>query len=207
MMVCERCRNTLAENAAICPVCGMIPTNNMHQPQTSTTYNQYQPHTTGETPASTQSGAHPHGARPADALYTKMQEPHPDNTDDQDFNFYTAPASAYTYNTYQSTKTQQKRQGLVIEIVLSLIGLFGVGWLIAGEPLIGTILILSSVFIYWPLVFTITRITYGLGLICFGPFAIGAVILNAVLLNSTQRWRARHAKVPRPRRMPFPPPL
>ena len=125
MMVCERCRNTLAENAAICPVCGMIPTNKTHQPQTSTTHNQYQPHTTGETPASTQSGAHSYGARPADALYTKIQEPHPDNTDDQNFNFYTAPASAYTYNTYQSTKMQQKRQGLVIEIVLSLIGLFG----------------------------------------------------------------------------------
>lgn len=98
--------------------------------------------------------------------------------------------------------------GLAVEIVLSLIGIFGLGWLMAGEIAIGVILLICSVIIYWPLMIIGTAFTEGLGLICLGPLAIASIILNAVLLNSVMRRKATHfmmMRPPQPPRMPIPP--
>jgi hypothetical protein len=73
---------------------------------------------------------------------------------------------------------------LVVEILLSLFGIFGIGWIIGGEITLGIILVVCSFFIYWPLMILGTALTEGLGLICLGPLAIAAIILNAVLLNT-----------------------
>ena len=79
---------------------------------------------------------------------------------------------------------------LVVEIILSLFGIFGVGWLMAKETTVGTILLICSFFIYWPILILGTIFTFGLGLLCLGPLTIGAIILNALLLNSNLNRKA-----------------
>ncbi|GAC1407790.1 MAG: hypothetical protein NVS4B12_23600 [Ktedonobacteraceae bacterium] len=79
---------------------------------------------------------------------------------------------------------------VIAEIVLSLFGVFGVGWILGGKTTVGVILLLCSIFIYWPVMILGTLFTFGLGLICLGPLAIGAIILNALLCASILKRRA-----------------
>src|SRR5438874_9160974 len=79
---------------------------------------------------------------------------------------------------------------VLIEILLSLFGIYGVGWLMAGETTTGIVLLICSFVIYWPFVILLVVFTLGLGLFCVVPLGIGAVILNAVLLNSTLNRKA-----------------
>jgi len=88
------------------------------------------------------------------------------------------------------TFSNKNDSALIAEIILSLFGLFGIGWLMAGETAIGVLLLLGSVLIYWPFVILGTIFTLGLGLICLGPFAIGVIILNTLLLNRALNRRA-----------------
>jgi len=73
---------------------------------------------------------------------------------------------------------------LIAEILLSLIGIYGVGWLMAGETTAGIVLLICSFVVYWPFMILGTILTLGLGLFCLGPMAIGAIIANAILLNN-----------------------
>ncbi|MBV9710997.1 MAG: hypothetical protein JO011_08800 [Ktedonobacteraceae bacterium] len=79
---------------------------------------------------------------------------------------------------------------LAVEIILSLLGIFGVGWLIAGETTAGILLLIGSIFLYWPIMFFGTLITDGFGLICLGPIMIASIIINAVLLNNALKRKA-----------------
>jgi TM2 domain-containing membrane protein YozV len=97
---------------------------------------------------------------------------------------------------------QQDHNTLNTEIILSLIGIFGIGWLMAGETGAGVFLLIGSILIYWPMMFLGTFLTDGLALFCLAPLAIGAIILNAVLLNSKLK---RSIMAPPQRRMPLPP--
>ncbi len=74
-----------------------------------------------------------------------------------------------------------------------VIGIFGVGWLIAGEVVIGVILLVCSLFIYLPLLIIsifIAFFTFGFSLFCTGPMVIGAIVLNAILLNNRLKRKA-----------------
>ena len=80
---------------------------------------------------------------------------------------------------------------VLVEVLLSLfLGTYGVGWLMAGETTTGIVLLICSFVIFWPIVFLSIVFTLGLGLFCVIPLEIGAVILNAVLLNSTLNRKA-----------------
>ncbi|GCE11598.1 hypothetical protein KTT_14570 [Tengunoibacter tsumagoiensis] len=79
---------------------------------------------------------------------------------------------------------------LIAEIVLSLVGIFGVGWLMAGETTVGVLLLLGSFLLYWPLVILALIFTLGLGIFCLVPMAVGAIILNALLLNGVLNRKA-----------------
>ena len=86
------------------------------------------------------------------------------------------------------------RVPLILEIVFSLfIGLFGVGWLLIGKKRTGTILLIGSLLFYLPLLiisYGMAYFSYGLSILCTGPFVVGAVLLNAFMLHkSTQRMR------------------
>jgi hypothetical protein len=80
---------------------------------------------------------------------------------------------------------------LLKEIILSLLGIFGIGWLIAGETTVGIVLLLASFLLYWPIMLLGTVFTLGLGLICLGPLAISAIIVDAILLNAALKRKAR----------------
>lgn len=97
------------------------------------------------------------------------------------------------------TPTRKTDSALIAEIILSLFGIFGVGWLMAGETAIGVILLLGSIFFYWPVILFGAVVTDGFGLICLGPVAIGAIILNIALLSSVLRRKAaKHSHRQRP---------
>jgi hypothetical protein len=94
------------------------------------------------------------------------------------------PYNAYAPDTNNVTFTNKNDAALVTEILLSLIGIFGVGWIMARETTIGVILLTCSFLIYWPIMILGTMFTLGIGLICLGPMAIITIIINFVLLNN-----------------------
>ena len=74
---------------------------------------------------------------------------------------------------------------IIVEVLLNIfLGVYGVGWLMAGETTTGIILLICSILLYWPVMVVGTIFTLGLGLICLIPLAIAALILNPILLNS-----------------------
>jgi hypothetical protein len=87
---------------------------------------------------------------------------------------------------------------MVTEFILSLFGLFGVGWIIAGSTVTGVLLLIGSVFIYWPLMIGGVILTRGFGLLCLGPIAIGAIILNTLLLMMALRRKTVRFAAPPP---------
>lgn len=67
-------------------------------------------------------------------------------------------------------------------------GIFGVGWLLIGEKRTGTLLLVGSVIFYLPLLIISYALAYfslGLSVLCTGPVAVGAVLLNAFMLRKT----------------------
>ena len=84
---------------------------------------------------------------------------------------------------------------LLIEIALSLFtGIFGVGWLLTGKKRTGTILLVASLIFYAPLLivsYALAYSSFGLSLLCTGPFITGAVALNAFILHKTMQYTQR----------------
>jgi hypothetical protein len=76
---------------------------------------------------------------------------------------------------------------VIVEALLPLfLGIYGVGWLMAGEIAVGIMLLIGSLLLYLPLVvvsFILAIATGGLSLLCTGPLAISAICLNAYLLH------------------------
>ncbi len=81
---------------------------------------------------------------------------------------------------------------VLVEVLLNIfLGIYGVGWLMAGETTPGIILLICSLLIYWPTVIFGTIFTLGTDLICVIPLEIGLIILNAVLLNNSLKRKAQ----------------
>jgi hypothetical protein len=80
---------------------------------------------------------------------------------------------------------------LIVEVLLSLFtGIFGVGWLLIGKKRAGTLLLAASLIFYLPLLilsYTLAYFSYGLSILCTGPFTIAAVLLNGFLLRKTMQ--------------------
>jgi hypothetical protein len=77
---------------------------------------------------------------------------------------------------------------IITEVILDLFGIYGVGWLIAGETTVGIVLLVGS-FIWWPIAIVSTLFTLGFGLICVVPLNIAFLLLSVILLS--QRTAAR----------------
>lgn len=71
---------------------------------------------------------------------------------------------------------------LTVELVLNVLGIYGVGWLMLGKTPIGLPLLIGSL-VLWPVVATMTIMTMGLGLLCIALPAIGAIVFNLLLLR------------------------
>jgi len=89
---------------------------------------------------------------------------------------------------------------LILEVILSLFGIYGVGWLMAGETTIGVILLICSFVIYWPLLILIAVFTLGFGLACDFPIGIAAIVINAILLNNMLNRKATQITMVQTRR-------
>lgn len=76
---------------------------------------------------------------------------------------------------------------VIVEALLPLfLGIYGVGWLLAGEIVVGVLLLIGSLLLYLPLVvvsFILAIATGGLSLLCTGPLAISAICLDVYILH------------------------
>lgn len=79
---------------------------------------------------------------------------------------------------------------LLVEILCSFFGIYGVGWLMAGETTVGAILLVGS-FVYW--IFAVVMIVSIIGIFCLIPLGIGLFILNIIMLNSRLDRKAAQA--------------
>jgi hypothetical protein len=83
---------------------------------------------------------------------------------------------------------------VIVEALLPLfLGIYGVGWLLAGEIAVGILLLIGSLLLYLPLVvvsFILAVATGGVSLLCTGPLAISAICLNAYMLHSRVKRKA-----------------
>jgi hypothetical protein len=211
-MLCERCGKEISDIAAICPSCGAL-TSSASAPrpasQPTTQHGPYSNDTYDEPMSSYEQG------------YTQRQDyrqpPRSDYAPPPQSNYqygqsYAPPrfqpsginVSIYNNYTNDYTPPTQKNTGaLIAEIILSLFGIFGVGWLIAGETTIGVLLLVGSLVLYIPIAILGIVFTLGLGIFCFGPLAIAAIIVNAVLLNNAlNRKAARQITIIQAQQMP-----
>src|SRR5713101_8144211 len=168
-MNCGRCGTGLPDSAAICPTCGTINSAAWPGGQQPTNYGQYEPRGYEGPPLQQQApygqgyGPQPHAVPPY------QYAPGPVNV------FVNNPPVGNTDN-----------GPLIVEVLLSVfLGIYGVGWLMAGETTVGVILLICSFVVYLPTLILGTIFTLGIGLFCLVPLAIGAVVLNAVLLNNS----------------------
>lgn len=194
-MNCERCGNEMADNALICPHCGTATsvakayTQSPQQTHYGPSSQQVPPYQQGYAP---QPGPPP--VRQSGYSYAAPPQPQ--------MPVYTPMPGSYPAGGL--TISQKNNGALIAELILSLFGVYGVGWLMAGETTVGAILLICSFFLYWPFVILGTIFTLGFGLICIGPLAIGAIAVNVILLNSTLDRKATQFVVVPPQ-APMPP--
>ena len=186
-MNCERCGTGLLDNAAICPTCGTI--NPAAWPggggQQSTNYGQYQPRGYDGPPPQRQQAPYGQGYGPQ-PNYGYAPQPNAVPP----YQYQPGPVNVFVTNN-PPIVTRDNSSPLIIEVLLSLfLGIYGVGWLMAGETTVGAILLICSFVVWWPTLILGTIFTIGLGLFCLIPLAIGAVVLNAVLLNNALKRKA-----------------
>ena len=187
MTTCERCGNDMPDNLAICPNCGTVTSKAKDYISPATSY--------GPNPDNYDSQPPTY----AENIQQDYVNPHPG-----EYNF---PQQNYSYGQlYNASPMYQQAQfsftvfhlsnntPLIVELLLSIfLGIFGVGWLMAGEVVIGIILLACSLFIYLPLLIIsifIAFFTFGFSLFCTGPMVIGAIVLNAILLNNKLKRKA-----------------
>ena len=185
MIICERCGNEFAANTAICPSCGTVV-------QPSSSYGQY---SSREYDDVQPMPIYDHEISPQSAIYSSPPQ--------QEFGY---GPSYHAHTTYQpgtinvtvvnnfQTSSRNNSGALLVEIFLSLFGIYGVGWIIAGETTIGVVLLVCSLVLFWPLAIIIAIFTLGFGIFfCDLPLAVGCIVINAVLLNNALNRKARLA--------------
>ena len=79
---------------------------------------------------------------------------------------------------------------VIVEVLLNIfLGIYGVGWLMSGNTTVGVILLICT-FVDWFIVGILFVFTLGLGMFCWGPLLIAAIIVNAILLNNSLKRKA-----------------
>jgi len=189
MTTCERCGNDMPDNLAICPNCGTITSKAKDNVSPTTMYGSYSDRYDNQSPPYTD----------VENNQQTYVSPHSQEYNSQQQN-YSYGQSYTTPQTYQQAQfnftvfNTNNSTPLIVELLLSIfLGIFGIGWLMAGEVVIGVILLVCSLFIYLPLLIIsifIAFFTFGFSLFCTGPMVIGAIVLNAILLNNKLKRKA-----------------
>jgi hypothetical protein len=185
-MLCERCGYEIGNDyhRSICPACGtLLPKKAETQPSSSI----------GSSPQARiyagRSARYPSG--PASSHTTaeiQSTAPHEEHFSKKDFS---QQGTSFTPGGVNFFPLRSSEHILILEFVLSLVGVFGIGWMLAGQTIIGLILLACSILLYWPIMFLGTLFTIGLSLLCVGPFVFGAIICNAFLLNRYLKHKAQ----------------
>lgn len=188
-MICDRCGNNMQENTTVCPICGMLTAKARAKLEPSTSYGSYPPEAFGE-PSVYERGYTIQAVPPPPprSEYAPPRTQQPYSYAPPRYHYTTQPPPGPIHMTVVNIGGNDG--ALIAEILFSLFGIFGVGWLIGGETTIGVVLLIASFTLYWPIMFGGTIITFGLGLILLGPIAIGTIIINAVLLSNRLRRKA-----------------
>jgi hypothetical protein len=177
-MICERCGHEITGNTSsvLCPICGTV-VRKPARAQLSGSYVQ-------------SSQNYPSGQSvflPGDSPTSQVAS--------QSYTQSSSKGSQYAVRSFHVTDTinapamagftltSSYDRALVVEFLLSLLGIFGIGWLLAGETTVGFLLLAASILVYWPMMILGTLVTLGFGLMCLGPLAVSCVICNALLLN------------------------
>jgi predicted RNA-binding Zn-ribbon protein involved in translation (DUF1610 family) len=177
-MICGSCGHEITSNSSsfLCPTCGTVIRKHP-KGQSLGSYIQASQNYAGEqsTPlpgefSTSQTTSKPHAQFSGDESEYIVRSFHATNT-------INVPATAG----FASARSYDS--ALAVEFILSLLGIFGIGWLLAGETVIGFLLLACSILIYWPMMILGTLVTLGFGLMCLGPLAVSCVICNALLLN------------------------
>lgn len=187
MTTCERCGNDMPDNLAICPICGTVTLKANDKISPTTSYGSFADMHYNQAPIYGESNQ------------KNITTPHSQEYSFQEQN-YMYEHSYATSPTYQQSQSAfpsfnpNSSTPLIVELLFSIfLGIFGIGWLMAGEVVTGIILLVCSLFIYLPLLIIsifIAFFTFGFSLFCTGPMVIGAIVLNAILLNSKLKRKA-----------------
>jgi hypothetical protein len=99
-----------------------------------------------------------------------------------------APPPYPPYVSY--AQLQDNSTAIVLEAILSLFGLYGIGWMYRGHIGIG-IALLALGFVWVAVAVVISIFTLGFGLLCIGPLHLIFIVGDVLLLNNTLRspWR------------------
>ncbi|HVB24919.1 MAG TPA: zinc-ribbon domain-containing protein [Ktedonobacteraceae bacterium] len=174
MMTCATCGQMIPDNATSCPYCGALTAlGRASQPQAG----YYQQ---GYMPPPQQPGYNPQqGYVPPQQEY--YQQPN-----------YGQPYQQNSINvTVTNTASSQSSSAVVVEVLLNIfLGIYGVGWLMAGETTTGIIMLICSFVVYWPITIAIGIFTVFVGYACWFPLLIAAWIVNAILLNGALKRKA-----------------
>src|SRR5579863_132047 len=177
-MICERCGNEIADNAAICLSCGTL-TSTAQPAEHFPTQDETNSSGTYDEPTS----SYEQGYRNNASRQDYKRPPQSDHKTSSQSNYqygasYTSPPfqpggiNVNVYNNY--VPAQKNNSALIVEIILSLFGIYGVGWLIGGQTAVGVVLLICSIVFYIPLAILGIIFTLGLGIFCVGPLSIAA---------------------------------
>lgn len=184
----------MPDNMAICSACGTITSGMQGRPQPPTNHGPYPSGAYDRPPIGAYGqGYPPQQAYPPPQQPAYMPPPQPSYGYGQPYGappMYQGPVQVNIIHN-QPVASNTSSTPVLVEVLLSLfLGIYGVGWLMAGETTTGVILLICSFVLYWPILIIGVIFTLGLGLFCLGPLAIGAIILNAILLNNTLKRKA-----------------
>ena len=187
MTTCERCGNDIPDNLAICPNCGTAISKAKDNVSPTTSYGTYSDMYYSQSPINVENIQRDHATPHQQEYYLQQQIYSYGQSNNTPPIYQQAPFNFTVFNTSNSTP-------LIVELLLSIfLGIFGIGWLMAGEVVTGIILLICSLFIYLPLLIIsifIAFFTFGFSLFCTGPMVIGAIILKAILLNNRLKRKA-----------------
>jgi hypothetical protein len=207
MMICECCGNELAAEVKICPSCGArvgAKPAKAKLPSATTQYGEDAQRSFGESPSYERGYPAQSLLRPAQPLQAGYAPPQPGYG--PSYQPPTIYANAVHMTVIPAPVQPTNTEGaMAAEIILSLFGIFGIGWLMSGETTTGIVLVVCSFLVYWPIMLGGTIMTFGFGLICLGPLAIGAIILNAVLLHRRLMHKAAQPYIIMQQSPPIPP--
>ncbi|HET8912859.1 MAG TPA: hypothetical protein VFN23_15405 [Ktedonobacteraceae bacterium] len=188
-MICERCHNQVSDNTTQCPFCGTSLTPRSSYPTTQYDYQSQQP-------SNYQSGNYQQPNYQQQAAYPQQpnyqqQAAYPQQPNYQQQSPYQQPIyQGINVTVVNNPGVQTDSAPVVVEVLLSIFGIYGVGWLMAGETTTGILLLIGSFIIYWPAIIFTLAITFFIGSVCVIPLGIAAIIINAVLLNNKMKQKA-----------------